>query len=147
MKDKFWRQPFSKLPSLAALRRCVLRAARIANGLCTECGARLFADGRLCSECRKGSRRAVKTWRAANPEAARQQLVDYRAKNRARVNAYERSYYEQRKIAGICLKCTEEALEDSAFCKRHREMERAKARRYQARRRSRAALVGAQEAT
>ena len=136
----FWRLPFSKLPTLAALRRRVLRAVRIVKARCTECGARLFpGDGRLCSECRRGSRLAAASWRAANPAIARQQLVNYRAKNRERVNAYERTYYEERKLAGICVKCTDRALDDSLFCEKHREMERAKARRYQARRRARLA--------
>jgi hypothetical protein len=135
-----WRQPFSKLPSLAALRRAVLRAKRAGQGQCTECGARLFpGDGKLCEDCRQISKRTAAAWREANPEAARQQIVTYRTKNRARVNANERAYNAQRKLDGLCLKCNALSLEDSQFCYKHREQERAKARRYQARRRARLA--------
>jgi hypothetical protein len=136
-----WKRPFSKIPSLAVLRDKVLRIARSAQRAdqqrCSNCGGRRFpGDGKLCDYCRQLKSRATMKWRKAHPEIARQMLIDFRNKNRADVNAKARAYRDEQILEGTCSKCTEPALEDSEFCDKHREQSRAKARRYQARKRA-----------
>ena len=44
-----------------------------------------------------------------------------------------KNIYHQRKAAGLCVRCGKEAVENSTFCEKHREMHRASNNLYRAR--------------
>lgn len=110
--------------------------ARKAARLCVDCEAGLQdEDGVRCLECRERHARYLKTQAGRAMRAG----VDrrFRAQNRAAYNASKRSRYERHKLAGLCVWCTDASTDDSLFCPRHLELNRAKSRERRARHRAR----------
>lgn len=138
--------------AMLAAKREAVRQRRVharANRLCVDCLAGLPEESRLvrcveCHETRAKSQRA----RMANPEtAAKSRAVkarwarEKRKTDRDQRNAYERQRMLDKKLAGQCLCCQLDALEDSQFCATHKAIKNAASRNYMARRRSAEAIA------
>ena len=71
------------------------RAFYTSIGLCPRCGkSRLFGEEKKCPECSAKAQEYNERYRAAHPEQFRQYI-----------NAYHKSMYQQRKEAGMCVRC------------------------------------------
>ena len=71
------------------------RAFYASMGLCPRCGRnKLFGDEKNCPECSTKAQEYNERYRAEHPEQFRQYI-----------NAYHKSMYQQRKEAGMCVRC------------------------------------------
>lgn len=71
------------------------RAFYVSVGLCPRCGNnKLFGDERNCPECSAKAQEYNERYKTEHPEKVRQNT-----------NAYHRSVYQQRKEAGLCVRC------------------------------------------
>ena len=71
------------------------RAFYVSIGLCPRCGRnKLFGDEKNCPECSAKAQEYNERYRAEHPEQFRQYI-----------NAYHKSMYQQRKEAGMCVRC------------------------------------------
>lgn len=123
------------------------RNARIAAGVCIECGGELDTNGKVCSKCREkkreeqradrefyrshgicpycrterifGSEGACPECRAKFENANERHRKKNREKCREQSNAYHRKYYHERKEKGICVRCGKyPAKEGGTYCVR-----------------------------
>jgi hypothetical protein len=98
-----------------------LKAAR----RCVNCTAGLQDDdGVMCVECVEAAKESVRRrWlkvRSYKKFAQRR----WRAANAERARARRKAIWLEKKIAGICVRCKQPALEDSIECAAHRERSR-----------------------
>ena len=71
------------------------RAFYVSIGLCPRCGRnKLFGDEKNCPECSAKAQEYNERYRAEHPEQFRRYI-----------NAYHKSMYQQRKEAGMCVRC------------------------------------------
>ena len=71
------------------------RAFYVSIGLCPRCGRnKLFGEEKTCPECSAKAQEYNERYRAEHPEQFRQYI-----------NAYHKSMYQQRKEAGMCVRC------------------------------------------
>lgn len=97
-----------------AKRYAQLKAAR----LCVDCRAGLQDDdGVRCIECAADRSRRSLNYARQHPEVQRAYLT----RARDRVNAYRRDLRTAKKLARICIDCTEPCLDDNLRCRLHRD--------------------------
>jgi hypothetical protein len=100
--------------------------ARKLAGKCVSCGAGLPDDASTvrCVECAELVRASALRWRKNNPERAAESANAWLRRHPEHVRARNRASYQARKLAGICVHCTQPALDESVYCEKHRDAKR-----------------------
>jgi hypothetical protein len=93
-------------------------------GVCVDCQAGLQSDdGLRCVECNERDfirqRKYLRSERGRLKTRARERALYHRDVEASR--ARRRDGYQDRKVAGVCPRCTSPALPDHTLCERHRK--------------------------
>jgi hypothetical protein len=124
-----------------------LRDKRRSSGLCYDCGSSLRDledwDRARCPECCERNAEKMRRYRATREGAKRARASSARCyeRNADKYRAKDREVYLAKKLAGICIFCTEKAGE-AGYCDSHYERRLESSRSYQRRLKQKALKKG-----